>query len=107
MTSRQPTTFSYYVIAIDYGRIGVEAIVTPEMTRRGAVDLVREKLGDGHTIAFAHHVTMNDVPEDVKDELIEEASYEADPTFNRPNANDRAAFAFDRARDLRKHSETV
>lgn len=104
--TKQPTTFSYFVIAIDYGRIGVEAIVTPEMTRRGAVDLVREKLGDGHTIAFAHHITMNDVPEDVRDELIAAARFD-DNVDAIGAALDRQAAQFDHARDYRKHSEAV
>jgi hypothetical protein len=68
---------TYFVICIDYGRKGREAIVDPEMTFRGAVDKVREVLGDGHEIAFAHEVTfMNGSHHvsDVREELINRAN---------------------------------
>jgi CO dehydrogenase/acetyl-CoA synthase gamma subunit (corrinoid Fe-S protein) len=68
---------NYYVIAVDYGRKGREAIVDPEMTFRGAVEKVREIIGDGREIAFAHEVTfMNGSHHvsDVKDELINRAN---------------------------------
>jgi hypothetical protein len=67
------TVMSYYVVMVDYGRNGREAVVDPEMTRRGALDLVREVLGDGNKVAFVHHITMNDLPQDVTDELVNEA----------------------------------
>lgn len=103
MTERnQPATFSYYVICADYGRNGREAIVNPEMTRRGAAEKVREILGDGNEIAYAHFITMNEVPDDVKDALIDEAMGGL-RTFDRPDAIDAQAARFDHARDLRKH----
>jgi hypothetical protein len=67
------TVMSYYVVMVDYGRNGREAVVDPEMTRRGALDLVREVLGDGNKVSFVHHITMNDLPQDVTDELVNEA----------------------------------
>lgn len=63
---------SYFVIMIDYGRRGLEAIVHPEMTRRGAVEKVREIIGDGHDIPFIHYINGLSV-EDVTEELIDEA----------------------------------
>jgi hypothetical protein len=52
------SSMSYYVVMVDYGRNGREAVVDPEMTRRGALDLVREVLGDGNGIVLRppyHH----------------------------------------------------
>jgi hypothetical protein len=109
-TSQTEQTFSYYVIAVSYPRsvndltgqmrpACIEAIVDPEMTRADAVEKVREIIGDGKEIAFAHFITMNDAPEDVKDRLIEAAG--------RPEVEaeviDFQAARFDHARDLRKH----
>jgi hypothetical protein len=67
------TSMTYYVVMVDYGRNGREAVVDPEMTRRGALELVREVLGDGNRISFVHHITMNDVPADMTEELVNEA----------------------------------
>lgn len=69
MTNR--TSHSYYVVAIDYGRNGVEAIVDPEITRREVI--ARLKSGEYKNLAFIHHITMNDVPQDVTLELLTEA----------------------------------
>lgn len=68
---------SYFVICVDYGRKGREAIVDPEMTFRGAVEKVRETIGDGKEIAFAHEITFingSHHVSDVKDELINRAN---------------------------------
>lgn len=76
-TPSRPTSFTYFVICVDYGRQGREAIVDPEMTFRGAVEKVRELIGDGKEITFAHEVTfMNGSHHvsDVKDELINRAN---------------------------------
>jgi hypothetical protein len=71
------TNISYFVICIDYGRNGCEANVDPEMTFRGAVEKVREIIGDGREIAFAHGITfMNGSHHvsDVREELINRAN---------------------------------
>ena len=62
---------NYFVVMIDYGRRGCEAIVDPETTRSGVVSRIQS--GEYKNIRFIHHVTMNDVPADVTDELIAEA----------------------------------
>lgn len=67
------SSMSYYVVMVDYGRNGREADVDPEMTRSGAVAKIREVLGDNREIAFVHHITMNDLPQDVTAELVDEA----------------------------------
>jgi hypothetical protein len=77
-TPSRPTSITYYVICADFGRKGREAVVDPEMTFNGAVDKVRELIGDGHEIAFAHEVTWRNGGgrhvSDVKDELINRAN---------------------------------
>jgi len=61
---------NYYVVMIDYGRRGREAIVDPEITRRQIVD--RIKSGEYRDIAFIHHVE-DGLVEDVTGELIDAA----------------------------------
>jgi len=72
------TNLTYFVICVDYGRKGREANVDPEMTFRGAVEKVRELIGDGKEIAFAHEITYrvggSHHVADVKDELINRAN---------------------------------
>lgn len=63
---------NYYVVCIDFGRKGREAVVDPEITRREVISRIRS--GEYKNIAFIHHVTMNDVPQDVTAEIIAEAS---------------------------------
>lgn len=65
---------TYFVVAIDYGRKGIEAIVDPEITRREVVS--RIKSGEYKNVAFIHHITMNDIPQDVTLELLTEARAE-------------------------------
>lgn len=100
--SVQTVTFSYYVICQDFGHRGREAIVDPEMTRRGAIDKVRELLSDGKEIAFIHRITMNDPPEDVKEELIAAARFD-DNVETIAAVLDQQAARWDHTRDLRKH----
>lgn len=45
---------SYFVVMIDYGRRGREAVVDPEITRREVVSRVQS--GEYKNIAFIHHV---------------------------------------------------
>ena len=45
----------YFVVMIDYGKHGRQAIVDPEMTWAGAIDAVREAMGDGYSVPFVHH----------------------------------------------------
>lgn len=65
-------THSYFVVMIDYGRRGREAIVDPEITRSGVVD--RIKSGEYKTIAFIHRVE-GCLVEDVTNELLKEAGF--------------------------------
>lgn len=102
MAQTAERSFEYFVICVDYGKIGREAIVDPEMTRLGAIAKVREILGDGNEITFAHRITMNDAPEDVLAELVAAARVDDDePSI--AAALDRQAARWDHERDLLKH----
>ena len=53
------TSISYFVICVDCGRAGREAVVDPEMTFNGAVEKVRELIGDGKEIARSEGRTLS------------------------------------------------
>jgi hypothetical protein len=84
---RRKPQHSYFVVAIDYGRKGLEAVVDPEITRREVVARLRS--GEYQNVAFIHHVEGGLV-EDVTDELFEEAGAEdkiiVDSAFARSQA---------------------
>jgi len=63
---------SYFVVAIDYGRRGVEAIVDPEITRADVVSRIRS--GEYKNINFIHHV-HDGVCEDVANDLLAESGF--------------------------------
>ncbi len=89
---------SYYVLCLDYGRDGREAIVDPEETRRQVVTCARDILAKGdREISFVHFV-HDGAAEDITAEIIAEAQadIEAEPI-------DRDAWHRDHERDLRKH----
>lgn len=96
---------SYYVVMIDYGRRGREAVVDPENTRRDVIAKVRDVLakGDGTDITFVHKITKCEgLVEDVTDDILAQAM-DIDLTDVLNLDEDRQAAAFDHARDLRKH----
>lgn len=86
----------YFVVMIDYGRRGREAVVDPEMTRRDVV--ARVASGEYNNISFIHEVADRSV-DDVTEEILSEAALPDVP----PDAADLQATRFDHARDLRKH----
>ena len=61
---------SYFVVMIDYGKRGREAIVDPEVTRREVI--IRIKSGEYGHVNFIHHIDGGLV-EDVTNELFDEA----------------------------------
>jgi hypothetical protein len=89
----------YFVVMIDYGRRGREAVVDPEITRREVVSRVAS--GEYKNISFIHEIAGSSV-EDVTEEILSEAAL---PEIADSEA-DLQANRFDHARDLRKH-ETV
>lgn len=86
----------YFVVMIDYGRRGREAIVDPEITRREVVSRVAS--GEYRNISFIHEIADHSVA-DVTAEILGEAAV---PDIAETGA-DLQASAFDHIRDLRKH----
>ncbi|MCP1842973.1 putative DNA-binding protein [Bradyrhizobium sp. USDA 4524] len=86
----------YFVVMIDYGRRGREAIVDPKMTRRDVVSRIAS--GEYTNISFIHEIAERSV-EDVTDDLLAEAAL---PELPVTGANLQAN-TLDHTRDLRKH----
>jgi hypothetical protein len=89
----------YFVVMIDYGRRGREAIVDPEITRREVISRIAS--GEYKNISFIHEVADSSV-EDITADILNEAAV---PDTGTASA-DLQADQFDHLRDLRKH-ETV
>ena len=85
----------YFVVMIDYGRRGREAIVDPEITRREVISRILS--GEYKNISFIHEIAGGSV-EDVTTDILTEASLPEVPI----TAADLQASRFDHARDLRK-----
>ena len=64
----------YFIVMIDYGQRGLEAIVDPEITRREVV--ARIKSGEYQNIAFIHYVDDCTLIEDVTMEMLDAAEAE-------------------------------
>jgi hypothetical protein len=89
----------YFVVMIDYGRRGREAIVDPEITRREVVSRIVS--GEYKNISFIHEIADSSVDDVTADILNEAARPEVGAT-----SPDLQANHFDHLRDLRKH-ETI
>ena len=88
----------YFVVMMDYGRRGREAIVDPEITRREVI--ARVTSGEYRNISFIHEIS-NSTVEDVTADILAEAAL---PEIGATDA-DLQASAFDHRRDLRKHEQ--
>jgi hypothetical protein len=86
----------YFVVMIDYGRRGREAVVDPEITRREVVSRVAS--GEYGNISFIHEIADHSV-EDITADILAEAGLPDIP----PDEADLQASRFDHARDLKKH----
>jgi hypothetical protein len=86
----------YFVVMIDYGRRGREAVVDPEITRRDVISHVAS--GEYKNICFIHEIADSAV-DDVTAEILAEAAVPKIPV----TGADLQASGFDHARDLRKH----
>jgi hypothetical protein len=86
----------YFVVMIDYGRRGREAVVDREITRRQVVSRVAS--GEYRDICFIHEGIDQSV-EDITQDILAEAAVSEIPASG---ANLQAA-RFDHAHDLRKH----
>ena len=60
----------YFVVMIDYGRRGREAIVDPEITESGVIARIATGEYDAEVIAFIHHI-RDGICEDVTERLVE------------------------------------
>lgn len=88
----------YFVVMIDYGRRGREAVVDPEITRREVISRIAS--GEYRNVSFIHEIAGNSV-EDVTEAILTEAALPRIP----PDIDLQAA-SLDHARDLRKHERT-
>jgi hypothetical protein len=86
----------YFVVMIDYGRRGREAIVDPEITRREVISRIAS--GEYKNISFIHEIADSSV-EDVTADILNEAAL---PDIG-PASAGMQADQFDHLRDLRKH----
>jgi hypothetical protein len=82
------TSHSYYVVMIDYGKRGLEAVVDPEITRAGVIN--RLVSGEYEHVAFIHHVDGLFI-EDVTDELFNEAEASLRSAINAGFSRQQAA----------------
>jgi hypothetical protein len=85
----------YFVVMIDYGRRGREAIVDPEITRREVISRVAS--GEYKNIGFIHEIADGSV-DDITAEILAEAALPEIPI----TGADLQASRFDHGRDLRK-----
>jgi hypothetical protein len=85
----------YFVVMIDYGRRGREAIVDPEVTRREVISRITS--GEYKNISFIHEIADCAV-EDITAEILAEAALPEIPATGADLQADR----FDHERDLRK-----
>ena len=88
----------YFVVMIDYGRRGREAIVDPEITRREVV--ARVASGEYNNICFIHEIADGAV-DDITEEILAEAALREIPIAGA----ECQASRFDHARDLATHEE--
>lgn len=88
----------YFVVMIDYGRRGREAVVDPEITRREVISRVAS--GEYKNICFIHEIADSSV-DDVTEEILAEATLPDIPSDDA----DLQATRLDHARDLLKHEQ--
>jgi len=86
----------YFVVMIDYGRRGREAVVDPEITRREVISRIAS--GEYSNISFIHEIA-DGTAEDITEDIMAEAAL---PDIPASEAGLQAG-RFDHARDLRKH----
>jgi phage head maturation protease len=91
----------YFVVMIDYGRRGREAIVDPEVTRREVVSRVAS--GEYKNISFIHEIADGAVEDSTADILAEAALPEIALAEIPATGADLQADRFDHERDLRRH----
>ena len=90
----------YFVVMIDYGRRGREAIVDPEITRREVVSRIAS--GEYANVSFIHEIDDRSV-EDITEDILAEAALPEIATAELATSGVDLQAAFDHAHDLRKH----
>src|ERR1700761_9583458 len=93
------TRMQYFVVMIDYGRSGREAIVDPEITRREVISRIAS--GEYRNISFIHEIDDRSV-DDITEEILAEASLPEITAIEIAANDDPQAARFDHAQDLRK-----
>ncbi len=91
-----------YFVECDFGKIG-KAFVEIDRDRNSRREVI-ENIRSGEWRDVVTVLEVNPVERtsrDVTDDILQEASQEADPTFNRPNENDRLWAKWDHDRGLR------
>jgi hypothetical protein len=95
---RQIAHMQYFVVMIDYGRRGRDAIVDPEITRREVI--ARVASGEYRNISFIHDIDDSSVEDVTADVLSEAALPEIGAVRRRPasrRVRPRSRFAQARA----------
>ena len=90
----------YFVVMIDYGRRGREAIVDPEITRREVI--ARVVSGEYKNICFIHEI-VDAAVDDITEEILAEAALPEIPITGAA----WQACHFDHTGDLAKHDGPV
>ena len=85
----------YFVVMIDYGRRGREAVVDPEITRREVISRIAS--GEYSNISFIHEIADRSVA-DITAEILSEVAL---PEIG--DGGNLQAGQFDHVRDYRKH----
>ena len=94
------TNPDYFVVMVDYGKTGREAVVDLNHSRTDALDLVREALGDDHQVLFVHHIHDCGL-EVITDDLLAEANALREPEQRHHATQEQM---WDRARDSRNEA---
>lgn len=72
---------SYFVVMIDYGKRGMEAVVDPELTRRDVVARIISGEYPRDKIVFVHHVESDGECDVITDEILSDADDERADSF--------------------------
>lgn len=94
----------YFVVCVDYGKLGREANVDPNMLWSDVLDAVGEAAGDGHPICFVHHIhdgVVEDRTQEALDAALNFISDHGDPLPWRMHSWVEETFGMDVARHFR------
>ncbi|MFT0875102.1 hypothetical protein VRZ08_00970 [Rhodopseudomonas sp. G2_2311] len=95
---------SYFVVMRDFGALGHEAIVDPNLSRSDVVRLICS--GEYDNVVFVHHINAG-TAFDVTDELMAEAFRPEDRDAEDTPSARRAAAEADRGMDRRRDREAA